>query len=111
MNSRIRTTSTGAEVERIATETHIFYNAQSQDANVVFQGEEHLVGQDGSVGDKLSGREALSVSLADIGQQTFDAGLDPITGEDLSRISVAGLGNIIRAVYDALHNAQHAPED
>lgn len=109
MSTRIRATATGTPAERIATETHIFYEPVGQTANIIFQGEEFLLAANGQPCEKLEGRQSLSVSLAEIGERTFNAGIDPVTGEDLSRISVAGLGNIIRAVYDELHSAQYAP--
>lgn len=102
-NTRIREITPGVGAERIATETHIFYDPQSQGANIVFQGEEFLtVG--GAIGAKLDGRQALNVQLSVIAAETFDAGIDPVTGADLSQISVAGVANLIRAVYDRKHN-------
>lgn len=102
-NSRVRELAPGVGAERIATETHIFYDPQTQGANIMFQGEEFLtIG--GEVGAKLDGREALSVELSVIAGETFDAGTDPVTGADLSQISVAGVANLIRAVYDRKHN-------
>lgn len=104
-NTRIRSTQLGATVERIATETHIFYDPQAQGAEIVFQGEEYLTSPDGvTVGDKLEGRQALRTSLAEIAARTFDAGVDPVTGADLSQVSPAGITSIIRAVYNTLHN-------
>jgi len=104
-NSRIRTNALGSTVERIATETHIFYDPQQQGAQIVFQGEEYLTSPDGlTVGEKLEGREALMTDLAAIGARTFNAGTDPVTGADLSNISPVGIAAIIRAVYDDLHN-------
>lgn len=104
-NTRIRHTPIGGTIERIATETHIFYDPKAVSAEIVFQGEEYLTNTDGSViGDKLEGRQALMVGLAEIAARTFDAGIDPVTGADLSAISPAGVTAIIKAVYDALHN-------
>lgn len=104
-NSRIRSTEVGVRVERIATETHIFYDPRSQDASIVFQGEEYMTGPDGTaVYDKLEGRAALSLSLSSIATKTYDAGVDPVTGANLSQVSPAGMAAIIRAVYDSEHN-------
>lgn len=103
-NSRIRTVTAGVQVERIAVETHIFYDPVTKGADIVFQGEEFLLDTAARPLVPLQGREALTTSLGEIGEATFDAGIDPVTGEDLSNISTAGLANIIRAVYDTLHN-------
>lgn len=109
-NTRIRTDALGNRVERIATETHIFYSPLDQSANIVFQGEEFLTDAAGSdVVSKLEGRQALSVQLASIAAKTYDAGEDPVTGADLSQVSPAGIAQIIRAVYDAEHNLANAP--
>jgi hypothetical protein len=108
-NTRIRTDALGNRVERIATETHIFYSPLDKSANIVFQGEEHLTSPDGeTVVSKLEGRQALAVSLSAIAAKTYDAGTDPVTGADLSKVSPAGIAQIIRAVYDAEHNLAHA---
>lgn len=102
-NSRVRELAPGVGAERIATETHIFYDPQTQGANIVFQGEEFL-STAGAIGAKLDGRQSLTVQLRAIAGETFDAGTDPVTGADLSQISVAGAANLIRAIYDRKHN-------
>ena len=109
-NTRIRTDALGNRIERIATETHIFYRPVDQSADIVFQGEEYLTDAAGSdVVSKLEGRQAMAVNLGDIAAKTYDAGTDPVTGADLSQVSPAGIAQIIRAVYDAEHNIAHAP--
>ncbi len=109
-NTRIRLSALGATIERVATETHIFYDPKAATADIVFQGEEYLTSADGqTIGDKLEGRQALMTSLAEIATRTFDAGIDPVTGADLSAVSPAGVTSIIKAVYDALHNERFAP--
>lgn len=109
-NTRIRTDALGNRIERIATETHIFYRPVDQSADIVFQGEEHLTSPDGeTVVSKLEGRQALAASLGAIAANTYDAGIDPVTGADLSQVSPAGIAQIIRAVYDVEHNLANAP--
>lgn len=103
MTTRIREIAPGLNAERIATETHIFYDPQTQGASITFQGEEFLV-LDGEIDAKLEGRQPLHVELLSVASETFDAGIDPVTGADLSQISVAGVANLIRAVYDRKHN-------
>ena len=109
-NTRIRTDALGNRVERIATETHIFYSPLDQSASIVFQGEEFLTDEGGAdVVAKLEGRQALTVQLASIAAKTYDAGEDPVTGADLSQVSPAGIAQIIRAVYDVEYNLANAP--
>lgn len=107
-NSRIREITPGVMVERVAADIHISYNTLTQGANITFQGEEFLLDAAAKPVAALAGREALHTSLGAIAGRTFDVGIDPVTGADLSRISVAGIGNLIRAVYDQLHNARAA---
>lgn len=106
-NTRVREIATGVTAERIATETHIFYDPIHQDAQIIFQGEEFLMLGE-TVSSKLEGRQMLDVGLGEIIARTFDAGADPVTGADLSSISPAGVTAIIKAVYDVLHNERHA---
>lgn len=105
-NSRLKLDNLGNRQERVAIETHIFYQpASPQEASIVWQGQRFLTSADGlTVGDAIDGREGLSVQLMAIAMETYDAGLDPITGADLSNISPAGVANIIRAVYNKEHN-------
>lgn len=108
-NTRIRSIADGVQAERIATETHMFYDPLTQDAQVVFQGQEFL-DVAGVLTQPLDGREALQTSLAALAARKFAAGVDPITGADLSDISGAGVTMILKAIYDTLHNEVHAPE-
>lgn len=110
MSSRIRTTTTGAPVKRFPTEFHVFMDPISRGATVVFQGEEFLLNADGSAADKLEGRQALTTSAAAIGEKTFHAGKDPVTGADLSLLSLGGVLQYLDAFFGALHQAEHAPE-
>ncbi len=109
-NTRIRTDALGNRIERIATETHVFYDpAHPGTAQIVFQGEEYLTDATGNaIVAKIDGRQSLRIELADIAANTYDAGTDPVTGANLSQISPAGIAQILRAVYDAEHNLAHA---
>lgn len=111
-NTRIRTDALGNRIERIATETHVFYNPAFPDtAQIVFQGEEYLTDATGdTIVAKIEGRQSLRIELADIAAKTYDAGTDPVTGANLSQISPAGIAQIIRAVYDAEHNLAYAAD-
>lgn len=46
----------------------------------------------------------LHSDLSDMATRCFGYGLDPVTGADLSQVSVAGLDRIISCAYDTLHN-------
>jgi hypothetical protein len=106
-NSRITTINGNTLAERIATETHIFYNPLNQSADIIFQGEQFL-SIDENLFSKLDGRESLGTTLAAIASETYDAGVDPVTGSDLSNVSPAGVTQIIKAVYNKLHNVKNA---
>ncbi|MCC4622704.1 hypothetical protein LL965_22715, partial [Xanthomonas cassavae CFBP 4642] len=53
----------------------------------------------------LDGREPLTTTSDAIATRMFAAGLaDPVTGQDLSNVSAAGVVVYLKAVYDRLHN-------
>ncbi|MBD4059501.1 hypothetical protein P2C08_20235 [Xanthomonas perforans] len=85
-------------------ESHFFYDPLTGVANVVFQGMEFLL-LDGAVNKMLDGREPLTTTSDAIATRMFAAGLaDPVTGQDLSNVSAAGVVVYLKAVYDRLHN-------
>lgn len=109
-NSRIRNLTPGVDVERIAVESHFFYDPLTGNANVVFQGMEFLI-LEGAVNKMLDGREPLTTTSDEIALRTFAAGLaDPVTGQDLSNVSAAGIVVYLKAVYDTLHNERAVAE-
>jgi len=109
-NSRIRNLAPGVDVERIAVESHFFYDPLTGNANVVFQGMEFLI-VEGAVNKMLDGREPLTTTSDEIALRTFAPGLaDPVTGQDLSNVSAAGIVVYLKAVYDTLHNERAAAE-
>lgn len=109
-NSRIRNLAPGIDVERIAVESHFFYDPLTGNANVIFQGMEFLI-LEGDVNKMLEGREALSTTSDAIALRAFAPGLlDPVTGQDLSNVSAAGVVVYLKAVYDTLHNERAAAE-
>lgn len=109
MSTRVRSTTTGLIAKRIATEIHLFEDPIAGTQQLVFQGEEFLLAPDGSPSEKLEGRQAVVESVSDLAGQTFDAGKDPVTGEDLNRISTEGVLRILHAMYAARHTALFAP--
>ncbi|KEZ95449.1 hypothetical protein A11M_0121080 [Xanthomonas vasicola pv. vasculorum NCPPB 895] len=85
-------------------ESHFFYDPLTGVANVVFQGMEFLL-LNGAVNKMLDGREPLTTTSDAIATRTFATDLvDPVTGQDLSNISAAGVVVYLKAVYDRLHN-------
>lgn len=107
-NSRIRNLAPGVDVERIAVESHFFYDPLTGNANVVFQGMEFIL-LDGAVNKMLDGREPLTTTSDAIATRLFGTALvDPVTGADLSQVSAAGVVVYLKAVYDILHNERAA---
>lgn len=108
MNSRIRTTSTGALVERIPTEIHIYVEPVANSVVVMFQGEEFLLMADAKPADKLDGRQPITMPIADL-NVTTPAGRDPVTDADLSQVSLRGVLQILRAMYAQQHAIERGP--
>lgn len=55
--------------------------------------------------------DTLEVDLSAQKTRCFGYGLDPVTGFDLSQVSVAGLDRIISCAFDTLHNERQAERD
>lgn len=107
-NARIRNIAPGVDAEMIAVQTHIFYNPKTQDVSVSFQATESLI-VNGQVGDSLGGGHVMQVDLSEMAQRKFSsAGIDPVTGANLTAVSIAGVMQIIKAAYDTLYNERSA---
>ncbi|HEV2681229.1 MAG TPA: hypothetical protein VGV14_12065 [Rhodanobacter sp.] len=105
-NARIRTLATGITAEMIAEQTHMFYDPATGGGYVSFQAREVLY-VNGTHQAPMGDFDILQVQIADIATHAFGAGkVDPVTGADLSSVSVAGVMTIIKAAYDALYNAR-----
>lgn len=109
MNSRIRTTATGALVERIATEMHIFVEPVTNYVVVQFQGEEFLLTEAAKPADKLDGRQPMVLPIEDLAA-SMPAGRDPVTDADLTQVSMAGVLQWLRAMYAQQHAIEHPVE-
>lgn len=109
-NTRIRTNELGVRIERIATETKINYEPVGQTAQILFRGIEYMTTAEGVSVESIGNEQYLAVSLADIAAKTYNAGVDPVTGTDLSQVSPEGIALIIKAVYDTEHNETYAPQ-
>lgn len=107
-NARIRNIASGITAEMIAEQTHLFYDPQTGGGYVSFQAREHLtVGA--VVQSPMGDYNILQADITAIIAQQFGAGLvDPVTGADLSGVSVAGVMSIVKVAYDQLYNARAA---
>lgn len=106
-NARIRTVAPGVTAEMVAEQVHIFYDPTTGSASIAFQARESLFV--GNAYEPLNGAfNVLQVNLGDIATRRFapSGTLDPVTGEDLSRISPAGISLILKAAFDTLYNEQ-----
>jgi len=104
-NARIRTIAPDVVAEMIAEQVHLFYDPATGGGYASFQAREVLyVG--GQHQAPMGDFNILQVQIDAIATQCFGAGLvDPVTGADLSQVSVGGLDALIKAAYDQLFNA------
>lgn len=107
-NSRFKDLGGGHISEMISVDVHIRYDPNSENSHVLFMGSPHVM-----LGDLYrridSEQEAVGLELASImNLQPLPPGtLDPITGQDISGISMAGIGMVIKGVYNFAHNVQN----
>lgn len=105
-NSRIREIAPGVVGEMIAEQIHIFYFPETGGGYVSFQAREVLY-VNGVHQAPMGDFDILQAQLPDIAGVKFGAGLvDPVSGIDLSDVTVGGLDALIKAAYDQLHNAR-----
>ena len=108
-NSRFKDLGNGSVVETIATQTQLFYDPTTQQARAIFNGATFLDvnGQYVSVGQDI---DILRVDFADkmTDRIAVDGDVDPITGADLTQITIAGAMLLIKRAYDHFHNARAA---
>ena len=106
-NSRFHEIDTDTYSELIATQLQIFYDPSTGSVRVHFNGQPFL-----TVGSKLMQLDAtfdiLSVELGSQMTKCYGPAdvADPVTGADLSKISVAGLMLLLKNAYDMEHNAE-----
>ncbi|HEV2681720.1 MAG TPA: hypothetical protein VGV14_14540 [Rhodanobacter sp.] len=105
-NARIRTLAPGITGEMIAEQVHLFYDPATGSGYVSFQARECLY-VNGHHQAPMGDFDILQAQIGDIAALRFGAGLvDPVTGTDLSNVSVAGVMMLHKAGYDALYNAR-----
>ena len=107
MKPRIETIAPGVTSEVIALVTNLTYTPGTGNVQVVFTGVPCTYAGDQYIGPG-GNPIPISLFLDEIAAETFAAGLDPVTGVDLSTVSGAGVVSIIKAVfaqkYDAMAN-------
>lgn len=106
-NARISTVATGITREIVAEQTHLFYEPATKLGYVSFQHRPSLYingAFDGPAGDF----GVLQLQLADVATRCYSTSVDPVTGADLSKISAAGITQILKDVFDIAYNEQAA---
>ena len=98
-NPRITVIADGVQTELIAEQTHLNYDPATGGGTVAFQYRPQLFVSEvakGPAGDW----SVLQLNIAEIGPRCFGTGTDPVTGADLSQISVTGVAAIAKAAFD-----------
>lgn len=105
-NSRFDVLENGLIIEKIASQIQIFYDPTTQQVRVHFNGTTYL-----KTGEKYEAinrpNDILTVALNPHITRRMGVGVDPVTGADLSEISIYGVQLLLKKVYDTFHN-EHA---
>ncbi len=108
-NSRFQDMGNGMVSEMISQQTQLFYNPNTQEVRVIFNGSPYLYINNQYV-MLAQENDILRVELTD--RMTLCVGrpgdIDPVTGADLSQISVAGQLMLMKRAYDLFHNERAA---
>lgn len=108
-NSRFKLLGPGILTEMIAHQTQLLYNPSVQSIEALFTGSPFLRVENRyvPVGNEMDIlRLDLTPRLAERPAKAGD--LDPVTGVDLSNVSVAGVMVIMKRAYDNFHNERAA---
>lgn len=116
MTNRIETLSTDSQLEIMAPGVDINWNPITNTGPISFSMARYLV-ENGVIRPDIHPSPAgmLSVHLEDIIYRCFapsnpgDTIVDPVTGADLTHISVAGVMTIIKAAFDTLYTEKFPP--
>lgn len=106
---RITTLATGITREMIAEQTHAFYDPATKGVSLAFQYRANLYVNNvhaGPAGDW----GVLQLDLANVATRCFSAATDPVTGADLSKISAAGVLQILKDTFPASYDEAVASE-
>lgn len=109
-SARFRDLGNGITGELMADQVQLFYDPTTQQARVIFNGNEYI---DVGVQNYLAigtMHDALEVDLSDKMANCYGGGTDPVTGIDLSQVSVAGLMIILKVAYDVFVNERAAAQ-
>lgn len=118
--SRVETIEGQAGFEVIASSTNIQYNPATGSGTLTFNMSKYLT-VDGELRSDIMPSHAgmLTKGLNEIMLRRFldevpeingvNIAIDPVTGADLSNVSVAGVMRIIKAAFDILYNESIAP--
>ena len=106
-NARITTIATGITREIVAEQTHLFYDPATQLGYVAFQHRPSLY-VNGTFNGPAGDFGVLQLQLADVATRCYSTSVDPVTGADLSKISNAGIAQILKDVFDIAYNEQVA---
>lgn len=107
-NSRFIDMGSGFTAEMISTQVQVFYNPTTMAVKAVFNGAPYiLMGQTYQrIGEN---QEVITQDLSNLMYlRLVPPGIkDPVTGADLSGLSIAGAMIYHKYAYDFFHNVQH----
>lgn len=108
-NSRFIDMGGGNIAEMISTQVQLFYNPTTQACRAIFNGSPYMLMGDTYQRIGETPPEPLLQDVTNIMPLCLvPAGIkDPVTGADLSQISLAGVMYIHKFAYDFFHNIQH----
>lgn len=101
-NSRYTLLPNGAYTELVAVETQIFYDPVTMDVRAFFNGVPFI-----NLGDYMQfgvERDHLEADFTNRMTERFFEGVNPLTGNDLSSITLLDFLAYTKCVYDTLHN-------
>lgn len=105
--NRIQTIAKGITKEMISLQTHIFYDPVIDRNFIAFQAQPCLY-QTGKFMSPAGDYEVLQRDMTSLANECLGQGVDPVTGADLSKISVDGLVSILKSAFATLWDGQVA---
>lgn len=108
-NSRFKLLGQGIMTEMIAHQTQLIYEPSTQKIEALFAGSPYLKIEDKyvPVGNEVDLLKVdLTSRMMEVPGRTGDR--DPVTGVDLSNVSVAGIAVLLKRAYDNFHNERDA---
>lgn len=103
----------GLEAELMAARIELRYDPTTQSAGAIFDGMLYAVNSAGEYTPFAGTHDTLAVSFADQMARCYAGELgvpvgDPVTGADLSQVSVAGFMTLVKIAYNLEINAREA---